>query len=176
MNIKKILVTVFLICSSLTGCGYSTRSLLPGHIKTIYVAPFKNNVVYTTESSRNLYFPLLEVNVRNATVDRFLFDGHLKVEDGETADIILKGSLLNYQRDALRYTDSNDVLEYRLQIFVSLELLDSKTGEVIWQEPNFVGETTYFPTGALAKTEAQALQDALTDLARRIVERTVEDW
>ena len=27
-----------------------------------------------------------------------------------------------------------------------------------------------------AKTESAAIEDALTDLARRVVERTVEDW
>ena len=45
-----------------------------------------------------------------------------------------------------------------------------------WTESNFVGETTYFTSGSLAKSENVAIQDALTDLARRIVERTIEDW
>jgi len=41
---------------------------------------------------------------------------------------------------------------------------------------SFTGNTSYFTTGTQAKSEATAVNDALTDLARRIVERTVEQW
>ena len=160
----------------LSGCGYSTRSLLPGHIKTIQVAPFKNKILYTTETTRNTYFPLLEVKIRDAVVDRFLFDGNLKIEDTDAADIVMKGELIGYQRDVLRYTDDNDVQEYRINISVALELWDSARGEILWKETNFVGETTYFVIGPSAKSENEAVEDAVTDLAQRIVSRTVEDW
>ena len=168
--------TICLLGCLLTGCGYSTRSLLPSSIKTIHIAPFKNKISYTTDNTRNLYLPLLEIKVRNAVVDRFLFDGHMKVKDSETADVVLKGNLLGYEREVLRYTDNNDVQEYRIRITVSIELWDSRTEKTLWSEPSFAGETTYFITGAQAKSEDTALQDALTDLARRIVERTIEDW
>ena len=161
----------------LAGCGYSTQSLLPGSLKTIHIAPFKNNITYSTDNTRsNLYLPLLEVKVHNAVVDRFMFDGHLRTKDSETADLILKGNLIGYEREVLRYTDNNDVQEYRIRITVSLELWDRKQEKTLWSEPSFAGETTYFVTGAQAKSEDTALQDALTDVARRIVERTIEDW
>ena len=175
---KKIilLLTVCLSFCLLSSCGYSTRSLLPGNIKTIHIAPFKNKITYSSENTKIVYLPLLEVKVRNAVANRFLFDGRLRVQDSETADLILKGDLIGYERDPLRYTDNNDVLEYRIHIAVSLELWDPVAEKVVWSEGNFVGETTYFPTGSLAKSENTALEDALTDLARRIVERTIEDW
>ena len=167
------LVVGFVFCSS---CGYSTRSLLPSNIRTIYISPFKNKIVYTTENNKNVYLPLLEVKLRNSVSDRFLFDGRLKVQNSETADLVLKGDLIGYERDAIRYTDNNDVLEYRIHIAVALEMWDPVQEKAVWSEPNFVGETTYFPTGSLAKSENAAVEDALTDLSRRIVERTVEDW
>ena len=165
-----------LILSLLCGCGYSTRSVNLSGFKTISVEPFKNKVIFTTERTRNNYFPLLEVKARNAIVDRFLFDGNLKVVDSDVADVVLKGDLVGYERDALRYTDNNDVLEYRIHIVVSLVLWSPSQNKVIWAEPSFVGETTYFPIGAQAKPEAVALEDALVDLGRRVVERTVENW
>ena len=167
---------VFFLGVFLSGCGYSTRSLLPGNIRTIHIPPFKNKVAYTTENTRRLYLPLLELKVRNAVADRFLFDGHLRVEESERADVVLKGDLIGYERDVLRYTDNNDVLEYRIRITVSLELWDAVKEKTIWTEPSFSGETTFFATGAQAKSENTALEEALTDLARRIVERTIEDW
>src|SRR3990172_1296807 len=103
---------------------------------------------------RNLYFPLMEVKMRNAIADRFLFDGNLKIAEGDDADLVLKRVLKNYDRGALRYEENSDVQEYRVQIFVSLELWDVEKQEIVWQEPNFVGESTYFVTGSLAKSES----------------------
>ena len=78
-NIFYCFCSVFLLSLSFQGCGYSTRSNLPTQIKLIYVEPFKNAIAYTTESKRNIYLPLLEVKVKNAVVDRFQFDGNLKI-------------------------------------------------------------------------------------------------
>ncbi len=171
----KVWAISFLIVS-LVGCGYSTRSLLPSRIRTIYVEPFKNKIDYTTERKRDLYIPLLEVKITNAVIDRFLFDGHLKVADRDQADVILKGELVNYDRDALRYTDNNDVEEYRINITVNLVLWDVAKDKPLWQEKNFVGDTTYFTRGPHAESETIAVTEAVEDLAKRVVERTIENW
>jgi hypothetical protein len=46
----------------------------------------------------------------------------------------------------------------------------------MWKYDRFIGEATYFVTGAQATSEESAVEEATTDLARRIVERTVENW
>lgn len=159
-----------------SSCGYSTRSTLPSSIRTIHVEPFKNSIDFTTGLQRDVYLPLLEIKARNAVIDRFLFDGSLKIAEAPVADLILKGELVNYQRSALRYTDNDDVQEYRVQIAVSFELVNAETGEIAWTEPGFAGEADYFVSGPLASSEDSAVDKAILDLARRIVERTVEDW
>ena len=163
-------------CVLFSGCGYTTKSTLPKSIKTIRVEPFKNSINYTVGTGRNIYFPLLEVKARNAVIDRFLLDGNLKVVEPHEADLILKGELKRYQRTALRYTDDDDVQEYRVHVTVSFEMSKAQSGELSWKETNFVGEATYFVTGSSAKSEESAVDDAILDLARRIVERTIEDW
>lgn len=177
-KMKRILqvTSILLISVVLTGCGYSVRSASLGKLKTIYIEPFKNKISYGSQNSRNIYLPLLEVNVTNAIIDRYLFDGNLKIGKSGTADLVLKGELLDYHRDPLRYTDSNDVQEYRITITIAMTLFDNADQKVLWTETGFAGDTTYFTTGAQAKSETTALQDALTDLARRVVERTVENW
>ncbi|MBI3617778.1 MAG: LptE family protein [Candidatus Omnitrophica bacterium] len=160
----------------IAGCGYTTKSTLPSSIKTIHVETFKNNIDFAAEGRRNLYLPLLEIKVRNAVINRFLFDGNLKISEADKADLVLKGQLLSYDRSALRYTDNGDVQEYRVHITVSLEMHNAQSEEAVWTETGFVGEATYFVTGASARSEEAAVEDAITDLARRIVERTVEDW
>lgn len=172
---RKVAQGIFL-CVFISGCGYTTKSLLPANLKTIYVETFKNSISYASANRRNLYLPLLEVDARNAIINRFLFDGNLKIADADAADLVLKGELKGYNRSALRLTDNDDVEEYRVHVVVSLELWDTKKGVSLWTEPGFTGEATYFVTGSLASTETSAVNAAITDLARRIVERTIEDW
>jgi len=160
---------------TLASCGYSTGSLLSSKYKTICVLPFKNNVGFT--QSRDItYIPLLEVKAREAIVDRYLFEGHLRVADEQTADLVLKGELKGFERQELRVTEGQDVQEFRIHIIVSLTLWDPVDQKEVWSEPNFAGEATYFVSGPQARPESAAIQEALTDLARRAVERTLEDW
>lgn len=176
MNPFKRFVSVFAACVCLSGCGYTTSSTLPGDINTIHIDKFINKIDFTDESRRNLYLPLLEVNVHNAITDRFLFDGNLKIGGEDSADLLLKGELLNYRRVGLRFTDGDDVEEYRVYITVRLELYNNDTQELMWTEESFVGEATYFVSGPQSSSEESAVNEAIEDLARRIVERTVEAW
>lgn len=160
----------------MSGCGYSTRSLLLANYKTLHVEPVKNKIAFTTEERRSTYTPFLEDKIRGAIIDRFFFDGAFRIADEDSADLILKTDLITYSKDPLRRTDDSDIEEYRIYIIVSLVLKISEKDEILWEEPRFAGETTYFTIGPLAESEDTALENALVDLARRIVERTVEDW
>lgn len=175
---KKIYAALTLLsfALSITGCGYTTHTAYPAHIKTIYVEPFENNINYTEDLNRGLYVPLLEVKVREAIIDRFQFDGHLRVAKPEDADLILKGSLLGFERNVLRRTESDNVEEYRIHVIVDLTMTERAPNTVFWEEKGFVGESTYFLTGPAAKSESEAIDLALVDLARRVVERGVESW
>jgi hypothetical protein len=164
------------------GCGYTTRSYVTqtGY-KTIYIKPFINKVNTTSEYSegRNFktYIPLLENTVSHAVADRFIFDGNLKVVQEGEADLVLKGELASYSRDTLRTIPGTDTpSEYRVTLFVNLILLDNKTKKVIWERKGFAGDNTYFTTGTTVQSESQAVHDATNDLARRIVDLTVEAW
>ena len=123
-----------------------------------------------------LYVPALETNVRTAIIDRFLFDGNLHIADPDKADLVLSGDLIGLAQDDLRQDVNQNVQEYRIRIIVSLTMTDRATGKVLWKEPSFTGETTYFLTGTQASTQSAAIDAALTDLATRVVERTVENW
>ena len=173
---KKFLPVLLILLSLLSlNCGYTTSSALPGNFRTIYVADFKNKIDFTTERKRDIYFPLLEVSVRDAVVDRFMFDGNLRIAREGEADLVMTGELIDYNRGALRYTDDDEVEEYRIQIIVDIVLNDTAQDEVVWRQ-RIIGEATYFVTGALATTETGAVDDAKVDLARRVVERTIENW
>lgn len=155
---------LFLLC--LTGCGYSFRSTAPHGLQTLYVETFRNQT----------FEPGLESELTNETIDRFLFDGTLQIAPQEKADAVLTGTLTTYLREPLGFTSAEEVEEYRLTLFVDLTLWDARRKKVLWEEKRFVGDTTFFTTGSAAKSEEKARKDALKELARRIVDRTVEEW
>ncbi len=165
-----------LLVLSIAGCGYTTGSLLPSNYRKIAILPFQNKVSYVNENVQGLYVPQLEGNVRTAIIDRFLFDGHLRIADPDKADLVLSGELIAFQQDDLRQDANQNVQEYRARVTVSLTMTDTATGKVLWREPSFSGETTYLTTGSQATTQSAAIDKALIDLATRVVERTVDSW
>ncbi len=167
-----------------SGCGYTAKSLLPAHIKKIRVENFKNAIDITEEGSGtnqgyNLYKtykPRLEQDVTKAVIDKFIFDGNLKIAMAQDADCILGGELIGFEREALRYDESDNVEQYRIAIFVKIQLKDTKLNKILWQFDRFAGSYDYYTTGAQAKSESAAINAAIDDLARRIVWQTIEVW
>lgn len=175
-------LTVLLLFS--TGCGYSVRSLAYERNTTIFIKPFINkvdlNIVneYSDTNPYRLYRPGMETTITDAVISRFLVDGYIKVvSDEKQADFVLSGALLNYEKQPLRYNDeTRDVEEYRANVIVNLSMRDVKKDQIVWEESSFVGYSEFALVGPRVKSEDVAIKDAVEDLARRIVERTVEDW
>lgn len=175
-----------LLTTGLAGCGYTTRSMLYGNYNTIYIAPFLNKVDITqeafSENKYRIYRPMLETDITKKVINRYLFDGNLKPAKEGASDLVLKGELIEYRKDPLSYTsDSENVTEYRINIYVNLSLWDTKENKLLWQENNFNGNYSFFTpeetnSASVQVPEATAVNNAIEDLARRIVERTVEQW
>ena len=177
---RPFLLIVSAIIIFVSGCGYTTRSLLPTEFKSIHVDNFKNEIKITAEQSNERmyvgYRPGMEIELTRAVIDKFLMDGNLKIAAGPDANLLLYGTLIDFRREALRYDANDNVEEYRVKITVDIELVEAKTGKVVWTDNGFTGETTYRTGGALAKSESAGVKEAISDLARRIVERTIEAW
>ncbi len=179
--IMQITQIIFLI-STIGGCGYTTRSMISDKFRTIYITPFLSKIDITQEtavgSKYKIYRPYLETDITKSVINKFLLDGNLKPMKQESADLTLKGELVEFRKDPLRYTDSDEVEEYRINLIVNISLWDNKENKLVWEEKNFTGDTTYFAltTNTQYKSESLAISSAITDLARRIVERAVEQW
>jgi hypothetical protein len=185
---KKTLFFLLILCQVplfILGCGYTTRSMISDKYKTIYITPFVNKIDITREvdsgSKYKIYRPRLETDITVAVVDKYLFDGNLKPVKKESADLILKGEVVEFRKDPVRYNDSDEVSEYRMNLVVNISLWDNKENKLLWEANGFTGDTHYFtsyyPMANVTKqTDDQAITSALDDLARRIVERTVNEW
>jgi len=175
VQITQIVLCIFVVA----GCGYTTRSMISDKYRTIYIDPFVNKIDITNETySANkyrIYRPMLESDVTKAVVNKYIFDGNLKPVKKEMADLVLKGELVEFRKDPMRYDSSSNVSEYRVSIVVNISLWD-REGQMVWQENNFTGYYSYFTSGAQQASEGSAVNQAMDDLVRRIVERTVEQW
>ncbi len=169
------------LSSAIAGCGYTTRSIVKSSkYKTIHVDPFLNkiNITNSTDAANKyrLYRPMIETDITRAINNRYLFDGSLRPVEEERADLILKGEVIDFRKEALRYDNSDNVSEYRINLVINMSLWDRLENKMLWEENSFTGDTTDFATGSQSITENTAVNNALTDLSRRVMERTVEQW
>lgn len=174
------LLICVVLCGGMAGCGYSSSSLLPADQNSIHVDNFANGISTTREISdkRNSYSykPGLENDLTRAVINGFIFDRHLAIETEQKSALLLKGTLTDFRQYPLTYDDDYNIDEFRMEIFIDMELYNNKTGEVLWTEKNFMGQTNYYVTGPNKMTEGAAQNAAIKDLALRVVERTVEAW
>lgn len=164
---------LLVVLSFFSACGYTQKAALPAGIKSIHVDTFKNKM---SLSRLYAYEPGLEIKISKAVIRRMNIDGNLKVVSRRKADAILEGDLVALDQEGLRFTGLEGVEEYRLYVVTALRLKNAKTGDIIWEEPNFSGDSTYFVTGARAISRNAAAEQAIERLARNIADRIVEDW
>ncbi|MBI4358159.1 MAG: LptE family protein [Candidatus Omnitrophica bacterium] len=161
------------VFSFLAGCGYTQEAQIPGGIKTIAVRPFKNEI---PPKEQFAYRPGLEVELTNALIDRFIFDGNLKVADETKADAVFEGAIISFEQEGLRFDRLESVEEYRLFLVVKFKLIDQRTKEILMEEPNFSGRAEFFVNRNPAGNRRLAANSATFDLARSLVDRIVEEW
>src|SRR3989338_1476938 len=180
---KNLLFFIFLLpltsllLPALSGCGYTQKTLLPSHIRSVSVAPIKNAIDLSAEISDKdrfrVYRPGIEVDVTNAIINRFIFDGNLKIAKAQDSDAVVEAKLVDYRRDALRYTEGDDVQEYRLSLVLDVVVYDSKDHKVLWHDQSLTGDTAFFLSGPRAESEDVAAAKVVEDVARRVVEKTI---
>ena len=162
------------------GCGYTVRPGLASYLKTVYVKPLTNKIDLTQLTNDYQRFPIyrhgLESDMTTAIINRFQFTGLLRPAGPSNADSRVEGELVEFRRDALRYNASQQVEEWRLSVVVNVRFYDQRQHALLWEEERLTGDATYFELGAKAESEAAALDRAMKDTARRVVERTVENW
>ena len=170
VGFRPLLLTFILF---LPACGYTRKTTLPREIKTIHVDTLQNKM---SLAHIYAYEPGLEIKITNAIIRRLHRDGNLKVVPRAKSDVILEGDLTGLEQEGLRFTGLERIEEYRLYVVVVLRLKDAKTNQILWEEPNFSGDASYFVTGPRAVSRAEAVEQAIERLARNIVDRLVEDW
>jgi len=153
------------------GCGYHLvgyGSSLPAHIKTIAIPTFKNS---STEP--NIHRDATE-SIRRA----FISDSRLKVIDARRADLIIKGTLINYQLQPVSFSAQDTVDEYIIRLGVQIEAYDRIKKKILFKQ-EFNTQWDYRVTSSVIDSELAkntALIEAYNDLADRLVSIIIEQF
>jgi hypothetical protein len=146
-------------------CGYKAGSLLPGHIKKIYIPTFENE---TTRYG-------IEQDLTARVTEAFTNDNRLSVVSEGEADAMLRGVIVGYQKGALTFDRAQTVDEFKIELTVSVELEDLRDGKVLWKEEELRAWESY-TAGEDEGGEEEALEAAILTLAGDMVSRTLEGW
>jgi len=153
------------------GCGvYSTNpGLLPGHIKTLAVPAFDNRTVQVG----------LDQEITQAVITRFVEDNHLRVVGEGEANAVLTGAVIDYKNTVFGFTGREQAQEYRVQIAVSVRLLDKVKNRELWRDENLIKTQNYYVVdvpGQTAQDEVSGRKEAIRKIADEILSRTIENW
>ena len=165
----------------MSGCGYVAGGF-KYQGRGIVVSPVVNKIKIATEARKYTgyvsYPILIEDKLTNEIIRQFNIDGNLVVTRQGPQALILTCAVVDYDKETLRYTDSDDVKEQRLRLRVEMKL-HSSDGTLL-QHRRVVGESSYYLEqefmGDDKKSESFAQVELVRDTARRIVEAVVEEW
>ena len=162
-NHRRYLALVAL--TSLLSCGYTAGSLLPKHIKKVYIPTFENE---TTRYG-------IEQDLTAMVAEAFTADNRLLVVAESEADAMLRGVIVEFSKGALTFDRAQTVDEFKIEIVVAVEFEDLREGKVLWKEPEFRAWESYSDKEGEPGEEA-ALKVAITTLATDMLSRTMEGW
>ena len=178
-----VLLSVALL---LSGCGYTFRSTLDDRYQTVHVAAFSND---TGEYG-------LQASLTNAVIRKFKNDGRLRVRNTPDADIIVTGSIVDYELRGLTFGEDDQPLQFLNDFEVFVTVRDARTNEVMWadgisSETVFLTDGTPLASSRLRGNTAEfalevrsfrtgdeniAATEAIEQVASEIFIRTVEPW
>ena len=169
INLRFLFITLAVILTA--GCGYHLvgyGSSLPAHIKTIAIPTFKNSSIE----------PNIHRDATDSIRQAFISDGRLKLIDVKRADLIIKGTLINYQLQPVSFSAQDTVDEYIIRLGVQIEAYDRIKKRILVKQ-EFNTQWDYRVTSSVIGSESAkntALIEAYNDLADRLVSIIIEQF
>ena len=158
-----------ILTAAAAGCGYTVRSSLPSHLKTLAIPIFGNNTVE---------FGLAD-DITQSLVNGFLADRSLRIVQERDANAVLRGSVVAYRNQVFGYTSSERATEYEIVLTVQVAFRDMIKNRDVWKEDALTVRTTYNVVAVgtePAKTETDGRKEVIQKLTDQIVSRTVQGW
>jgi outer membrane lipopolysaccharide assembly protein LptE/RlpB len=150
-----------------TGCGYSFKGNLPGHVKSVAVPTFKNKTQQ----------PAVESTITAAVINAFVTSGKLKVVSLDEADSILEGEVTGYNVVSVAVDNRINVRQYRLVVTMNLQFRDVREGGMLFRQEGLQEQADFsvpFEVAGTINREEGAARAAAVDIGRKVVNLVVD--
>jgi hypothetical protein len=147
----------------IVGCGvYTFNPAGKSSIRTIAVEPFENQTQELELGDR----------ITEVVIEAFINDGKLKVVAPSSADAVLVGNLTGYRRVPNEFTETDEVISYKLLMDFEIKLINPDDQSEIWTE-RMNQQGVY---DADTETEEVGQLRAVERLIEDIINRTTKSW
>jgi curli biogenesis system outer membrane secretion channel CsgG len=153
---------------ALTSCnyGFSGGGGFPAEIRTMFIEPFENSTVQF-ELDQQLFQKLRDelpraLGVRPATQ--------------ANADAVVTGKITRYEDAAQNYRADNRNVQvelHQVQITISVQLVNKRTNEVLWESSSLTGRGEYRPQD---QTDVTGRELALKHIVQQIIDGAQSQW
>ncbi|MCA9729913.1 MAG: hypothetical protein KC729_19675 [Candidatus Eisenbacteria bacterium] len=153
--------------AALASCYSFSGSNLPSYIRTVAIPTIENETLE----------PGIEQEVTTGLTDRFLDDGRLKLGTAASADARVDARLTRYENKVNNYSASQEPLDYIVVMVLEVHFRDLVKNRELWSEDHLTATAIYVPGGTSGlQTEGEARKQAIAELARDVVSKTLEQW
>jgi hypothetical protein len=161
MGCRIIVATLILFY---TGCFYSFKGSLPGHLQHIAIPLFDDRTAY----------PNIREDLTNLVVDKFIADNRLKVTDLKDADLVITGAVISITQRAAVLKPGETVEDYNIYVNVKVTCEDVASSKKLWEKT--IQQYGTMSAAGQQEEREQAVRDALEAIAEDIVNNTIGYW
>ncbi len=155
---------IITLLALISGCGYTTKSLISRKINSIYIPIFENDTFRRG----------LEFDLTSAVKDEIMSKTKLRILQKDSADTILTGRIMKVTEGMLSSNVEDNIVESRVTISVHIKLVDRITGRTLIEEKDLKQSAEFVvKRGENIKT---ASRESLDLLAKVIVNHLEEKW
>jgi hypothetical protein len=105
-------------------------------------------------------------------INGFIADNQVKVLDQGSAQAVLNGKVVEYQRKAYTFDENDQVQEYIVEIYVDADLVKADGTGAVWNAPRMRGFGIY----AADSAEAVGQRGAIEKITEDVINRTIKSW
>ena len=157
------LIFILFLTVNLAGCGvYTFNPRGKSEIQNIAIEPFENQTAEFGLADR----------ITEIVIDAFIADGTMKIVPTDNADAYLEGTLTRYERVPFKFTENDQVEEYKVLMDFDISLKNPKDGSEKWRQ-KLTQEGIY---NADTETEENGQQRAAERLVQAIIDKTTKSW
>ncbi len=158
------LTCIIVLFALISGCGYTTKSLISRNVNSIYIPIFENDTFRRG----------LEFDLTTALKDEIMTKTKLRIVQQEDADTILSGKIAKVTENMLSTNFADNLIESRVTIFVDIELVDRRTGRTLLAVDGLKNSAEFIINRG--ENINSASQEGLKGLAEKIVFQLEEKW